>query len=121
VAGINLMRAVIASMASEPVTATDVKLAQDNEVNSFVFKFENPSQVVGQQLAYAVEGLPANWFDIYLRGIQAVTPQQVLQVSQRYLHADKLVTVVVGKPSAFDKPLGTVGQVTVMSVDSIRR
>jgi zinc protease len=120
-AGIGLMRSVIGSMASEPVTAQDVKLAQDNEVNSFVFRFENASQVVGQQLSYAVDGLPANWFDIYLRGIQAVTAQQVLQVSQRYLHPDKLVVVVVGKPSAFDKPLSGLGSVTTLPVDSIKR
>ena len=121
VAGIGLMRNTIGSMATEPVTAQDVKLAQDNEVNSFVFRFENAAQVVGQQLAYAVDGLPANWFDIYLRGIQAVTPQQVLQVSQRYLHPDKLVIVVVGKPSSFDKALSTLGTVTPMAVDSIKR
>jgi zinc protease len=115
------MRNTIASMASEPVTAQDVKLAQDNEVNSFVFRFENASQIVRQQLSYQIQGLPSNWFDIYLRGIQAVTPQQVLQVSQRYLHPDKLVIVVVGKSSAFDKALSTLGQVTPLPVDDIRR
>lgn len=121
VAGLDLMRSVIASMAAEPVTARDVKLAQDNEVNSFVFRFESPAQIVGQQLAYATDGLPANWFDVYLRGIQAVTPEQVRQVSQRYLHPDKLVIVVVGKPSAFDKALSEIGTVTALPVDSIRR
>jgi predicted Zn-dependent peptidase len=121
VAGIALMRSVVGSMAAEPVTARDVKLAQDNEVNSFVFRFESPAQIVGQQLSYAVDGLPANWFDVYLRGIQAVTPQQVRQVSQHYLHPDKLVIVVVGKPSAFDKALSELGAVTPLPVDSIRR
>jgi predicted Zn-dependent peptidase len=121
VAGIGLMRSTIASMGAEPVTTEDVKLAQDNEVNSFVFRFENSAQVVGQQLSYAVDGLPANWFDIYLRGIQAVTPQQVRQVSQRFLHPDKLVIVVVGKPSSFDKALTEIGPVTPLAVDSIKR
>lgn len=121
VAGIALMRSVIGSMATEPVTAQDVKLAQDNEVNSFVFRFENSAQIVGQQLSYAVDGLPANWFDIYLRGIQAVTPQQVRQAAQRYLHPDRLVIVVVGKLSSFDKALTEIGPVTPLPVDSIRR
>ncbi len=121
VAAISLMRDIIGSMATHPVTAQDVKLAQDNEVNSFVFQFQNAGQIVGQQLQYAVDGLPANWFDLYLRGIQAVTPDQVLQVSKRYLHPDRLITVVVGKSSAFDKPLATYGPVTTMPVDSIKR
>jgi predicted Zn-dependent peptidase len=68
-----------------------------------------------------VEGLPANWFDIYLKGIQAVTPAQVTDVARRYLHPDRLVIVVVGKPGAFDKPLSTLGPVSTMPVDSIHR
>lgn len=121
VAGLSLMRSVIGSMATDPVTARDVQLAKDNEVNGFVFRFQNAAQIVGQQLDYAIEGLPANWFDIYLKGIQAVTPDQVTAVSRRYLHPDRLVTVVVGKPASFDKPLTTLGPVTVMPVDSIHR
>ena len=121
VAGLSLMQRIIGSMATEPVTARDVQLAKDNEVNSFVFRFQNAGQIVAQQLGYAVEGLPANWFDLYLKGIQAVTPDQVTDVSRRLLHPDRLVTVVVGKPSAFDKPLSALGPVTVMPVDSIHR
>jgi len=121
VAGLSLMRQTIGSMATDPVTARDVQLAKDNEVNSFVFRFENAGQSVAQQIGYAVDGLPANWFDIYLKGIQAVTPAQVTDVSRRYLHPDRLVMVVVGKSSAFDKALSTLGPVTVMPVDSIRR
>lgn len=121
VAGVALMRQIIASMATEPVTPRDVKLAQDNEVNSFVFQFDSPGQIVATQLGYAVDGLPGNWFDLYLKGIQAVTPAQVADVSRRYLHADQLVTVVVGKPSTFDKPLDSLGPVIQMPVDSIHR
>jgi zinc protease len=121
VAALKLMRDIVGSMATEPVTAKDVKLAQDNTVNSFVFEFENAGQIVSQQLSYAVNGLPPNWFDIYLRGIQKVTPEQVTDVSKRYLHPERLVTVVVGNASAFDQPLSEYGPVTRLPVDSIRR
>jgi len=121
IAGLSLMQQIIGSMATDPVTARDVKLAQDNEVNGFVFQFETAGQIVAQQLGYAVQGLPPNWFDLYLKGIQAVTPDQVRQVSAQHLHADRLVVVVVGKPGAFDKPLSTLGPVTVLPVDSIHR
>jgi hypothetical protein len=50
-----------------------------------------------------------------------VTPPQVQDVSTRYLHPDRLVTVVVGKPAAFDRPLAELGTVTTLPVDSIRR
>ncbi|HEU5260557.1 MAG TPA: pitrilysin family protein [Gemmatimonadales bacterium] len=121
VAALRLIRQIVGSMATEPVTATDVRLARDNRVNSFVFQFENAGQIVSQQLSFAVNGLPPNWFDIYLQGIQKVTPEQVNGVSTRYLHPKRLVTVVVGKPSAFDGPLSEYGPVTMLPVDSIRR
>src|SRR5205809_6540971 len=121
VAAVRLMRDLVGSMATEPVTARDVKLAQDNEVNSFVFQFQNAGEIVARQLGYAVDGLPPNWFDLYLKGIQAVTPDQVTAVAKRYLHADQMVILVVGKPAAFDKPLTEIGPVVRLPVDSIKR
>ena len=121
VAAISLMRDVIGSMAAQPVTAADVRLAQDAEINSFVFRFQNPAQIVGQQLQYVVDGLPANWFDIYLQGIQNVTADAVTASARKYLHADRLITVVVGKSSAFDAPLSNVGTVTPMTLEEILR
>jgi zinc protease len=121
VAATSLMRDVVASMVTRPVTAEDVRLAQDNEINSFVFRFENASQIVGQQLQYVIDGLPANWFDLYLQGIQNVTPDAVTAAARRYLHPDRMVTVVVGKPSTFDAPLSNIGPVTPMTVEQIIR
>ncbi|MEK7667760.1 MAG: insulinase family protein, partial [Gemmatimonadota bacterium] len=121
IGAISLMRSIIGSMVGDPVTATDVRLAQDNETNSFIFRFETPAQIVGQQVSYVLDGLPPNWFDLYLRGIQAVTPEQVRQVSERYLHTDRLITVVVGNPAAFERPLSTLGTVTTMRLEEIRR
>lgn len=121
VAALSLMRGVVGSLVSEPVTAEDVRLAQDAEANSFVFDFETPAQIVGVQIGYVIDGLPPNWFDVYLRGVQAVTPEQVRQVAQRYLHPDGMVMVVVGKSSAFDRPLSALGSVTTMTLEEIRR
>jgi predicted Zn-dependent peptidase len=121
VAALSLIRDVIGSMGTDPVTDRDVQLARDNETNSFVFRFETPADIVGQQLSYVVDGLPPNWFDLYLRGIQAVSPSQVTGVVQKYLHPDHLVIVVVGKANAFDGPLSKLGPVTTMKVEDILR
>lgn len=121
VAAIRLMRSVIASMAADPVTQEDVRLAQDNEVNSFVFRYESPDQIVGAQIGFLVDGLPPNWFDLYLQGIQAVTPEAVRRVVERYLRPDRLVTVVVGNPARFDAPLSELGPVIQMRLEDIRR
>jgi hypothetical protein len=79
------------------------------------------SHIVAQQLGYAVDGLPANWFDLYLRGSRRWPPRKCDRCRSATSTPDELVVVVVGKPSAFDKPLSELGAVTVMPVDSIRR
>ncbi len=121
IAAIRLMREVIRSMVTQPVTAEDVRLAQDNEINSFVFRFESPRSIVGAQIGFIVDGLPPNWFDLYLQGIQNVSPDAVRQVAERYLRPDRLITVVVGNPAQFDQPLSSLGQVTTMRLEDIRR
>lgn len=122
VGAIALMRTVIQSMTSQPVTAEDVRLAQENEVNSFVFRFESADQIVGQQIAYVIDGLPPNWFNLYLAGIQAVTPDQVTAVASRHLRPDAMTIMVVGKAASFDAPLTSLGMpVTTMRVEDIRR
>lgn len=120
VAALGLMRRTIGSLAVEPASESDVKLAQDNAANAFVFQFEDPTEIVRQQLAYAADGLPPNWFDVYLRGIQAVTPEQVRQAAQRYLHPDQLVTLVVGQTATFGGSLDEFGPVTALPVDAIQ-
>ena len=82
-----------ASTVSEPATASGVRLAQHNETNSFIFGFESPAQIVGQRS-------PAR---------------------ERYLRSDRLITVVVGNPGAFERPLSTLGTVTTMRLEEIRR
>lgn len=121
VAALSLMRNVIGSLVTQPVTADDVRLAQDATANSYVFEFESPAQIVGAQIGYVIDGLPPNWFDVYLRGIQAAGPDQVRQAAERYLRPDRMVMVVVGKSSAFDAPLSTLGPVTTMTLEEILR
>jgi hypothetical protein len=50
-----------------------------------------------------------------------VTPEHVKAVTAKYLHSDRLVVLVVGKSSTFDRPLSELGEVTVLPVDAIKR
>jgi len=62
-----------------------------------------------------LEELPADWLERYLAGIQAVTPQEVLDVFRREVHPERMTILVVGNPATFDAPLETLGPVTVLT------
>jgi predicted Zn-dependent peptidase len=66
-------------------------------------------------MVYRAEGLPEDWLEKYLEGIQAVTPEEVLDVFRREVHPDRMTILVVGNPEAFDAPLETIGPVTILT------
>jgi len=45
-----------------------------------------------------------------------VTPADVARVAAKYLHKEKLATLVVGNPAEFDKALSTLGPVTTIDI-----
>ena len=61
---------------------------------------------------YAYYGLPSNYLETYRANIEKVTKDDVVRVAKKYVHADDLSILVVGKAADFDKPLDTLGKVT---------
>ena len=56
-----------------PVTAEELQLAKESQINSFVFGFENTHSVVSQQMSLAFFDYPANYLADYRDKIAAVT------------------------------------------------
>ena len=63
-----------------------------------------------QRIALATEilGLPTGYYDDYIARVGAVTPEDVLAVSQQELRPEDMIILVVGDVSEFDAPLGPV-------------
>lgn len=121
VAAIRLMHEVIRDIVENPPTPEEIRTAKDFVANSFVFRFETPFQIVGQQVNYRIDGLPPDWFARYLRGIQSVTRDDLVRVAQKHLKPDALTLVVVGDSARFDQPVRALGPVRVMSLEELDR
>lgn len=109
VATVDLIRDVLEEARRQPPTAEEVRLAIDYTANGFVFAFGSPAQTVMRQLTYRLAGLPANWLERYLAGIQQVTPAAVHEVIRDKIHPDSWTFVIVGDTTRFDKPVTTLG------------
>jgi hypothetical protein len=106
------VRGVIAN----PPTAEELQRAKEAILNSFVFNYDAPSEVLSQQMTYAYYGLPADFLERYRANIEKVTAQQVADVAKKYIDPEKLTLLVVGKPADFDQPLDTFGEVTTLDI-----
>lgn len=93
------------------VSDEELKRAKEAFLNSFIFSFSSPAQIVGRQISLEYYGLPGDFLEQYRANVEKVTKDDILRVAKKYLHPDRLIVVAVGDESLFDKPLSELGQV----------
>lgn len=110
------VRAEIAGIIENPVTAAELKRAKDSILNSFIFNYDSKERVLSQQMTYAFYGLPENFLEQYRANIEKVQAADVTRVAKKYVHPDQLSILVVGKASELDQPLSNSGKVATVDI-----
>ena len=113
-AATRLMLAAFDSMRAAPPSREEVALTIDETVNGFVFNFRTPLQVISRGMAYRALGLPDDWLERYVRGIQAVTPGAVQDVFRREVDPARMTILLVGDTTRFDGSPAELGTVTML-------
>ena len=109
VEAVRAMRDVIASMQTTPPTSSELELAKESYLNSFVFNFDSDEEVLGRLLTYETYGYPEDFLQTLKDRIEAVTAADVQRVAQEYLRPDEAKTLVLGRVEDFDQPLTAIG------------
>jgi zinc protease len=84
----------------------DVETVENSKaglISDVVNPFSSRSSIVNTFADDDYTGRPDQYWQTYTENIQAVTPDDVLAVAQKYLHPDILVFLVVGDPEAVEK------------------
>lgn len=102
---IQAIRKEIERLKAEPVTPAELAFAKDSVLNSFVFNFEDKSQILSRLMRYEYYGYPADFLFRYERGVKATKAADVQRVARTYLKPENLVTLVVGNAAAIQPPL----------------
>jgi predicted Zn-dependent peptidase len=113
---IALMKNIIAKMQTEPITDQEMQDAKNALINSFIFKYASPAQIVGQKVSLKYDGYPDDYLETYIERIQKVTKEDVLRVARQYIRPDGLAVFVLGKPEKFDRPMTDFGPVSPVSL-----
>jgi zinc protease len=108
----------IKRVRQEPITTEELNFAQESTLNSFVFNFDSPEQTLSRLMRYEYYGYPQDFIFQYREAVENTTIEQVQKAAQKYLHPDRLVTLVVGNTDAIEPPLSSLGEnVQVESID----
>jgi zinc protease len=106
----------IDDVSKHPITEAEIKLAKDAILNSFIFNLDSPEKILRERMAYEFYGYPQDYLEKFRLGVDKVTAADVARAASKYLHKEKLATLVVGNSGEFDKPLPTLGPVTKVDI-----
>ncbi|KAA8495098.1 putative zinc protease-like protein y4wB [Porphyridium purpureum] len=94
---IRKMLDVLSALDKDPPTAQEVEDAKRSTLNSFVFNFESPADVLSRVIKYAFYNYPEDFAEQYPKRIAKVTPQDVAKVLNQRVEQDRFSFVVVGE------------------------
>lgn len=112
-----LMQWVIDDLRSNGIREEELTTAKESVVNSDVFNYDTPVEVVENYAWQEYYGFPADQMKQDLLAIRAVTKADVDAVAKKYLDPSKYVVVAVGKIAEFDAPLTKFGAVKTISLE----
>ena len=84
-------------MRNELVSPEDLKNAKAKYVGNFVMQIEKPSTIAGYALSKQTQGLPDDFYENYIKNINAVTAEDIKNAANKFFLADKTRVVIVGK------------------------
>jgi zinc protease len=83
----------------------------------FPGEFETTTDIANQLAPLIVYGLPLDYFDNYVRNIEAVTQQDLQRVAREYVNPDAMTIVIVGDRREIEQPLRALGLAEIIIRD----
>jgi zinc protease len=79
------------------VSEEDLKNAKAKYVGSFVMNMEKPGTIARYALTTETQGLPADFYENYIKNINAVTAEDIRNAAKRFFLPENSRIVIVGK------------------------
>jgi len=84
-------------MRTELVSEEDLKNAKAKYVGNFVMQIEKPSTIAGYALNKETQGLPDDFYENYIKNINAVTAEDNKNAANKFFLANQTRVIIVGK------------------------
>lgn len=107
-------------MGEEKVPQDELNLVKNYVSGTFALSLENPQTIANFALNTHRYKLPADYYQNYLQQIAAITQEDILAVSKKFITPDKANILVVGKAEEVAKPISGLaknGKIDYYDVD----
>ena len=84
---------------NEKVNDTLLYNTKQKYLGNFVLQMENPATIARQAYNIYVNNLPEDFYETFLQKVEAVTPADIQEAANKYVHPDKARIIVAGKAS----------------------
>ena len=84
-------------MRTTLVKNEELKMAKAKYIGNFVMQIQKPETVARYALNKELHKLPADFYENYIKRINAVTPADIQKAAQKYFLNDQMRIVIVGK------------------------
>lgn len=92
-------------MRDELISDDDIDLTKNMMTGSFSRSLEDPQTIARFALNIERYQLPDDYYETYLEKLAAVTPQDVMEMANKYLHPDRAVILAVGNVSVIKEKM----------------
>ena len=100
-----------------PITDDELKMAEDNLVQSLPQEFSSVGAVNSSISDLYLEQLPEDYYQNFARNVRAVTKDDVTRVAAKYIDIDHLAIVIVGDRKQIEQPLKATNIAPVVVLD----
>lgn len=108
VAFIKAVKKELQRIRTTPISAEELTLAKDSVLNSFVFKFQGPGQILARLIRNEYYHYPADFIFQFQDQVRKITAADVLAAAHNRLKLDQLVILVVGNLADMEPALTTL-------------
>ncbi len=83
-------------LQTELVTTDELETVQNFMAGEFAGSLNTPFEIADRVRLMVLEGLEPDFYANYISNLRTVTPKQVIETAQKYLHFDDLQQILVG-------------------------
>ena len=103
-------------MGEHTITQQELDLAKASLAGSFGRSLEQPATIARFAINTERQQLPDDYYQNYLKNLDALTLDQINATAAKYVHADQLQITVVGKTDDFADQMARFGEVQYYTV-----
>lgn len=94
---LQIIQTTLKEFIAKGPSATELQEAKNNIIGGFPLRLDSNSAIVRNLAVISFYNLPLNYLDTFRDKVNAVTATQIREAFNRKVHADKMLTIIVGK------------------------